>query len=348
MYYNWKKNIDEQELIEVCNLLKNGEIVVFPTETVYGIGGNALDKNAVKKIFEAKGRPSDNPLIVHIADKKVINEIAREITEIEQRLIDKFMPGPFTLILKKTEKVPEIVSGGLDTVAIRMPENEIARKIIAGSGVPIAAPSANISGKPSGTLIEDIQKELEDKVAAIVDGGNSQIGLESTVVKVIGEVPYILRPGKITPEDIRNLAGNVEFGNGIFEPVSEDEKVESPGVKHKHYAPATPAKLLYSENDQHLTNEINKIIEEHCGNVVVIGFEEHQEKIKVELEKFISLGSKNNLEEIAKNTYAALRKADKLGQEIIVIEGVKKEGLGIAVMNRLLRSCGYNYTEIGG
>lgn len=258
------------------------------------------------------------------------------------------MPGPFTLILKKTGKVPEIVSGGLDTVAIRMPENEIARRIISGAGVPIAAPSANISGKPSGTLIEDIQKELENKVSAIIDGGESQIGLESTVVKVIDGVVHILRPGKITPDDMRKVAGNVEFANGIFEPVKEDEKVESPGVKHKHYAPVTPAKLLYSENEQDLTNEINKIIEEHCGNVVVIGFQEHQEKINLEIEKFISLGSKGNLEEIAKNVYSALRKGDKLGQEIIIIEGVKKEGLGIAVMNRLLRSCGYNYTEIGG
>ena len=346
MYYNWKDKINKEELNNICELIKNGEIVIFPTETVYGIGANAFAPIAVAKIFEAKGRPSDNPLIVHIADKKTIYEIAQNITEIEQKLIDNFMPGPFTLILKKTDKIPDIVSAGLDTVAIRMPNNTIAREIILNSGVPIAAPSANISGKPSGTTIEDIRIELEEKVSAIIDGGESKIGLESTVVKVIDEVPYILRPGKITPSDIENVVGSVKFANGIFEPVSQDEKVESPGVKHKHYAPSTPAMMLYSENEHDLTNRINQYIKEYNGNVVVVGFDEHKGTINIQENRFISLGSKNNLEQIAKNTYSSIRKADKYGSKIIIIEGVKKEGLGIAIMNRLLRSCGYNYTEI--
>lgn len=346
MYYNWKEQTNTEELKVVCNLIKNGEIVIFPTETVYGIGANAFDEKAVGKIFMAKGRPSDNPLIVHIANKKIIHEIAKNITQVEQKLIDTFMPGPFTLILEKTDKIPDIVSAGLDTVAIRMPDNVIARGIITFSGVPIAAPSANISGKPSGTSIEDIRKELEGKVSAIVDGGETDIGLESTVVKVINEVPYILRPGKITPEDIMNVIGKVEFANGIFEPVNEYEKVESPGVKHKHYAPTTPAKMIYSENEKDLTFEINKIIRAYKGDVVVLGFEEHKEQIIVSEHRFICLGNKDNLEEIAKNIYSALRKADELGGQIIIIEGIKKEGLGIAIMNRLLRSCGYNYEEI--
>ena len=258
MYYNWKENTNIEELKVVCNLIKNGEIVIFPTETVYGIGANAFDEKAVGKIFMAKGRPSDNPLIVHIANKKTIFEIAKDISKVEQKLIDHFMPGPFTLILNKTDKIPAIVTAGLDTVAIRMPENVIARGIITFSGVPIVAPSANISGRPSGTTIEDIRQELEGKVSAIVDGGESQIGLESTVVKVIDEVPCILRPGKVTAEEIESVIGTVDFGNGILAPVDENEKVESPGVKHKHYAPETPVQILYAEDEQYLIFQMNQ------------------------------------------------------------------------------------------
>ncbi len=345
MYYNWKENTNTEELKIICNLIKNGEVIIFPTETVYGIGANAYDEKAVGKIFMAKGRPSDNPLIVHVADKKTISEIAKDITPIEQKLIDNFMPGPFTLILNKTDKIPNIVSAGLDTVAIRMPDSVIARGIITFSGVPIAAPSANVSGKPSGTTIEDIRKELEGKVSAIIDGGESQIGLESTVVKVIDEVPCILRPGKVTPEDIEKVIGIVDFGNGIFSPIEQDEKIESPGIKHKHYAPETPAQIFYSEDDQYLVFQMNHVIKSYESDVVVLGFDEHKDKIVVSENRFINLGSQRNLDEIARNIYSALRKADKLGAQIILIEGIRKEGLGIAIMNRLLRSCGYNYIE---
>lgn len=345
MYYNWKENTNTEELKIVCNLIKNGEIIIFPTETVYGIGANAFDEKAVGKIFMAKGRPPDNPLIVHVANRKTIHEIAKSITPIEQKLIDNFMPGPFTLILNKTDKIPDIVSAGLDTVAIRMPDNVIARGIITFSGVPIAAPSANISGKPSGTTVEDIRRELEGKVSAIVDGGETKIGLESTVVKVIDEVPCILRPGKVTAEDIEKVIGVVDFGNGIFTPVKEEERVETPGVKHKHYAPDTPAQILYSEDEQYLVFQMNHAIKAYKGDVVVLGFEEHKDKIVVSQDRFISLGSKQNLDEIARNIYASLRKADTVGAQMILIEGTPKEGIGMAIMNRLLRSCGYNYVE---
>lgn len=345
MYYNWKENTNIEELKIVCNLIKNGEIVIFPTETVYGIGANAFDEKAVGKIFMAKARPSDNPLIVHIADKRMIPEIATEITEVEQKLIDHFFPGPFTLILKKTKKIPDIVSAGLETVAIRMPDNIIARGIITFSGVPIAAPSANISGKPSGTSVEDIRRELEGKVSAIVDGGGTEIGLESTVVKVIEEVPCILRPGKITAEEIKKVTGEVEFAHGIFSPVKNDEKIESPGLKHQHYAPATPAKLMYAEDEKDLIFQMNKMIKSYKGDIVVLGFEEHKEQIVVSKHRFVSLGSRKSLEEIAQNLYSSLRKADQLGGKMILIEGVKKEGLGMAIMNRLLRSCSYDYEE---
>lgn len=194
MYYNWKETINTEELKNVANLIKNGEIVVFPTETVYGIGANALDENAVKKIFIAKGRPSDNPLIVHVANKQDIGRVALTPSAVEQKLIDTFMPGPITIILKKKPIIPNAVSAGLDTVGIRMPSNEIANKIISAAEVPIAAPSANISGKPSGTRVQDIREELESKVSVLIDGGESEYGLESTVVKVVEDEPVILRP----------------------------------------------------------------------------------------------------------------------------------------------------------
>lgn len=345
MYYNWKDKTNTEELKIVCNLIRNGELVIFPTETVYGIGANALDEVAVGKIFFAKGRPSDNPLIVHLADKRKIEEVAQNITKMEQKLIDNFMPGPFTIILERKPIVPDIVTAGLDTVAVRIPENVIARGIITFSGCPIAAPSANISGKPSGTNIEDIKRELEGKVSAIVDGGETQIGLESTVVKVVDEVPVVLRPGKITPEDIRKVAGDVKIDSKVFEQVKENEEVESPGMKYRHYAPETPCMLINCENDLDQVFYLKKFIKEYQGNVVVIGYEEHKDKLLLDDESFISVGKRFDLESFAKNIYSALRKADKVKPRVILIEGVRKQGLGYAIMNRLIRTCENNVFE---
>lgn len=346
MYYNWEKNINTKELIEVCNKIKAGGLVIFPTETVYGIGANALDEIAVKKIFVAKGRPSDNPLIVHVSNKNQILEITENISEIEQKLIDSFMPGPFTLILKKKNIIPITVSAGLDTIGVRMPNNEIAKAIIENSGVPIAAPSANISGKPSGTNIEDIRKELENNVDFVIDGGKTKIGLESTVVKVIDNIPTILRPGAITPEQIKSVIGNVKIDSKVFEIVGKDDKVESPGMKYRHYAPKTKCKLIYSTDEAKQINEINNLILEYNNDVIVLGFEEHKSRINVQENKFISLGKKENLLEISSNIYSSLRKADKYNSQIILIEGLERKDLGIAIMNRLLRTCEYDYLEI--
>ena len=343
MYYNWKENIKKEELEIICNLIKNGETVVFPTETVYGIGANALDIDAVKKIFEAKGRPSDNPLIVHLAEKEKITEIAKDITEMEWKLIDAFMPGPFTIILKRKEIIPDIVTARLDTVAVRIPKNDISKEIIKGTGLPIAAPSANISGKPSGTTFNTVRSELEDKVAAIIDGGETEIGLESTVVKVIDNIPVILRPGKVTPEDIQRVVGIVKVDDKILKKVEENQVVESPGMKYKHYSPDSKCKLIYFEDEDIQIEKMNQIIEEYNKNVIVLGFEEHKESLKISENKFITIGSKDNLDEMAKKIYEALREADKLRPELILIEGTKSEGLGIAIMNRLLRTCNYDF-----
>ncbi len=345
MYYNWRDKTNTEELKIVCNLIKNGELVIFPTETVYGIGANALDPVAVGKIFMAKGKPANTPLIVHLADRRKINDYVEDITEMEQRLIDAFMPGPFTLILKRKPIIPDIVTAGLDTVGIRIPENVIAKGIITFSGVPIAAPSANIFGNPSVTNIEDIRKELEGRVSAIVDGGKSSIGLESTVVKVIDEVPVILRPGGVTPEELERVAGRVKFDRNVFYPLDEEQLIENQEM-YRHYAPNTKCKLIYSNNEEAQIFLMKKIIKEYKGDVVILGFEEHKERIVVSRGRYISIGSKDKLEEVAQNIFSALRKADKIRANVILIEGTERYGIGVAIMNRLLRACEYDYLEI--
>jgi len=337
---DFKDGIDNWELEEIKTSFTNGKLVIFPTETVYGIGANALDKDAVDSIFVAKGRAQDNPLIVHISNFSMLQELVEEPNEIEQKLIDALMPGPFTLILKKKDIIPDNVTCGLDTVGIRFPENRIAQEIIEYTGLPIAAPSANISSRPSGTKIDDIKDEFDGKVDIIVDGGETKIGLESTVCKVINGVPTILRPGKITPEDIEAIIGSVDIDKHVFASTKNNERVESPGMKYKHYAPNTLCILIYGHSDQDYIDLIN---EHKKDKTTIIGFNEHKDLFKDCI--FHNLGSKDSLEEISHNIFSLLRKADKDNSDIIIIEGVEKKGLGIAIMNRLLRSCSFNYYE---
>lgn len=333
--YDWKKYINKMQLNDVINNLINGELIIFPTETVYGIGADAFNGVACKKIYEAKGRPSDNPLIVHVSDMDMLNRCVSELTEIEKKLINAFMPGPFTLILKKSDIVPNEVTSNLDTVAIRMPSNEIANTIIKEFGNPIAAPSANISGKPSGTNIEDIKDELGEKVHALIDGGNTEIGLESTVVRVIDDIPVILRPGAVTKEDILSLIGKVKVDEHVLNDVKKDEKVLSPGMKHTHYSPETKCVLL-DIKDSAKKREIAEFIKNE--NVVVIGLE--SEKTYYDEVNFISIG--NSLEEYSKNIFSMLRKIDTFSYNLIFIASVNTEGIGLAIMNRIIRTCGYN------
>ncbi len=350
-YIKINKEFTDGEIIDAANYIKNGNVVVFPTETVYGIGVNAFCADAVKKIFEAKGRPQDNPLIVHISNLDMLQSVTcmEKITDIEWKLINAFFPGPFTLILPKNDKIPYEVTANLETVGIRMPTNIVANRLIELSGVPIAAPSANISGKPSGTKIEDIYVELKDKVDYIIDYGDSDIGIESTVAKVINGKVCILRPGKITKEDIETVVGNciVEYDDKLFSNQNKNNKVESPGMKYKHYAPSTKCVLVYSENEEKMINKIHDVINEYRNdNVCVIGFNEHKCFFKTDLVEYINLGSKLNLLEISKNIFTALRKVDKLKPSICIVEGVKKEGIGISIMNRLIRAVSHNYIEI--
>ncbi len=339
-YIDFKQKRSYEELKEPAEAIKQGKLVLFPTETVYGIGADALNEAAVKKIYEAKGRASDNPLIAHISSLEMLKRLVENVGEIEKRLIDKFWPGPLTIVFKKREIVPNIITGGLDTVAIRMPSSIIARKLIEYSGCPVAAPSANISGKPSGTLIEDIVDELDGKVEYIIDSGKVEIGVESTVVRVVDNVVHILRPGKITKEDIEKMGIEVYVEKQILGEYKEGEKVMSPGIKYKHYAPNTKCVLVYSEDNEKMVEEIKRLSE--GKNVVILSKGQNIERYDVQNK--LNMGK--TLEEISQNIFTLLRKADKYNADVILIEGVEKEGLGLAIMNRLIRASAHEFIEI--
>ena len=332
---NWQKKINENELKEVSNCLKNGGLVIFPTETIYGIGAIATNEKAVDNIFIAKGRPNDNPLIVHLANKSEISKYANTPNEIEQKLIDSFMPGPFTIILSKKDIIPNNVSANLNTVGIRIPSGKIANTILAYDNIPVAAPSANVSGKPSGTNIQDIIQEFNNKVDYIIDGGTSDIGVESTVVKVIDGIPTILRPGFITKEDIMNAVGIVKVDDNIFKAATG--KVESPGMKYRHYAPNNKCELIYIKDKKELVNYFK---EKATDKSIIIGSSILKD---IPCMKFLHYG--DTLNEITHNIFTLLRQADKYNPDIILIEGVSKDGLGLAIMNRLIRASSHNYVE---
>ncbi|MBR6613330.1 MAG: threonylcarbamoyl-AMP synthase [Clostridia bacterium] len=333
-------NIDEQEIINAAKVIKDGGLVLFPTETVYGIGANGLNETAVKNIFKAKGRASDNPLILHISHADMLKDIAKDISELEYKLMDAFWPGPFTIVLNKTDIVPTVVTGGLDTVAVRMPRNKIANRLIHYAGVPIAAPSANISGKPSGTCVEDVYDELKNSMDYIIDGGKCEVGIESTVVKVENGSVRILRPGRITKEDIESIVSSVILDEHILGEVKENEKVLSPGMKYRHYAPKTKCIMIYSENNESMVNRINEIANEYSKATVICSRENKDKYVGKEI---LDYGSKTNLEEISSNIFSMLRNADKNESDIILIEGIESKGIGLAIMNRLIRACSHEF-----
>ena len=338
-----KKKQNYEAIKDAASVIRKGGLVLFPTETVYGIGANGLDENAVKKIFIAKGRAQDNPLILHVSSFEMVENIACDISELEYKLMDAFWPGPFTIILNKKDVVPSVVTGGLDTVAVRMPANKIANKLIDYAELPIAAPSANISGKPSGTCLEDILDELGPKMDYIIDGGKCAVGIESTVVKVEGENVRILRPGKVTKEDIETVVSSVTLDEHIFKDLEPEDKVLSPGMKYKHYAPSTKCKLVYSTDNLKMVEKINELSREY-ENVTVICSNENQDKYKGI--NVLTYGSKENISEIASNIFTLLRRVDETNSDIVFIEGTAKSGIGIAIMNRLIRACSHEYIEI--
>ena len=340
-YINVKEEINIKKIKEAAEAIKSGKLVLFPTETVYGIGANALNKEAVDKIFLAKGRAGDNPLIVHISNLEMLNNLVQGVNDVEKKLMDNFWPGPLTIILNKKEIIPSNVTANLNTVGIRYPSNKIAKMLIDFAETPIAAPSANISGKPSGTKIEDIIEELDGKVDYIIDSGMVDIGVESTVIRVINNTVHILRPGKVTKENIEKLGINVKIEKHIMEEVSKNELVMSPGMKYRHYAPSTKCLMIYSKNKEKLVGKINEHIEQN-KNVLVIGRTRNLNKYNTQNK--IDMG--DTLEEISHNIFTILRKVDSYNVDLVIIEGVEKNGLGLAIMNRLIRACSHNYIEI--
>ncbi len=339
-YFNMKDKINEDKIYDSAQEILKGNLVIFPTETVYGIGANALDENACKNIFKAKGRAQDNPLIVHVSDINMLNKVVEKPSEIEEKLINTFCPGPFTIILKAKNIIPKSVTAGLDTVGIRMPSKKIANLLIKIANTPIAAPSANISGRPSGTKIEDIRNEFQGKVATIIDAGEVDIGVESTVVKVMNNKVRILRPGKITKEDIEKIGLEVEIDKNILGKYDGKEKVLSPGMKYRHYAPNTKCMMIYSKDEEKMISKIKE--EANNKTVLIICKDKNYNKYNCKYK--IKMG--NTLEEIAHNIFSILRKVDKYNVDLVIIEGMEEDGLGLALNNRLLRACEYNYIKL--
>lgn len=335
-----------EDLKLAAEYLRAGKLVAFPTETVYGLGANALDPLAAKKIYEAKGRPSDNPLIVHIAEVKDMEKLAENIPSVAYRLAEIFWPGPLTLILKKKECVPNNTTGGLDTVAIRLPANKIARDLIAYAGVFVAAPSANISGKPSPTKAEHVIKDLDGKIDMILDGGKATLGLESTIVDLTGKMPIILRPGCITKEMLENIIGTIEYDPAILGKPKKDLIPKAPGMKYRHYAPEGSL-TIYSGDTSNVIEAINSKAKEKCESgysVGIIATEETKEFYNYGIIKMI--GSRKDEASIAAGLYDILREFDELHTEYIYTESFADNSLGQAIMNRLLKAAGYKIVEV--
>ena len=327
------------DITKVASILKDGGVVAIPTETVYGLAGNALKGECVKKIYEAKGRPSDNPLIVHISDISQWAPLVTHIPESAMALAEKFWPGPLTIILPKSDIIPTEISGGLDTVAVRMPSDEIARAIISGCGFPLAAPSANTSGKPSPTCASHVTEDLDGKIDAIVDSGECSVGIESTVITLATDIPRLLRPGGITPEMLTEVLGEIEIDDAVYNKLHEGAEAASPGMKYKHYSPDAKV-LIVKGSFENYKKYIEDTAEE--GDVALC-FEEEVNDLKI---KCITYGRKDDPSSQAKNIFDALRKVDEEKAKTVYARFPENEGIGLAVFNRLIRAAAFNIIEV--
>ncbi|MEM3007436.1 MAG: L-threonylcarbamoyladenylate synthase [Candidatus Nitrosotenuis sp.] len=315
---------------EAAKIIRRGKLVAFPTETVYGLGANALNSAAVKKIFKVKGRPADNPLIIHIYDKDDILFLAKDVPRIAQKLVDIFWPGPLTIVLKKSEIVPKMVTGGLNTVAIRMPENRIAQLLIKEAGVPIAAPSANLAGRPSPTTAKHVFEDLADKIDLIIDGGRTKIGIESTVIDVTGKTPVLLRPGGITLEQLQMAIGKMRIHPVVRGKTAKVHR--SPGMKYRHYSPK--AKIILIEGPTPKVNaEISKLFKAFKKQRKRVGILATQKNYlqRSDLTKYLG----TSYAEIAANLFEAFREFDAKKIDVVLAQGISKTGLGLGIMNRL-------------
>ena len=378
-----RNHIKDEELKEAARILRSGGLVAFPTETVYGLGGNALDEDAARKIYAAKGRPSDNPLIAHVSCVEEVEPLVKEIPEAGRKLMEAFWPGPLTMIFPKSEKVPYGTTGGLDTVAIRMPDDPVANRLIALAGVPVAAPSANTSGRPSPTTADHVWQDMNGRIDMIIDGGPVGIGVESTIVDVSSAVPAVLRPGAITMEMLEEVLGEVSVDPAILGPLSADVRPKAPGMKYKHYAPKADLTLVEPGTGADRESGVEQVTgaeqkngaDRNTGADPETGLDETQlqamirkvrelsrEKIEAGYKVGVictdesrdcytdgevrSIGARKSQASVAHNLYALLREFDDLGVDYIFSESFPKDHLGQAIMNRLSKAAGYKIVKV--
>ena len=330
-----------KESIELaCKLLQDGEVVGVPTETVYGLAGDSRNGEAIKKIFKAKGRPADNPLIVHISNLDMLKGVVRYVSDDAKKLMDAFWPGPLTIIMPKGNEICNETCAGLDSVGVRMPSNPIAYEIIEKSKVPFSAPSANISGKPSPTNATDVFVDMNGRIPLIIDGGECDAGVESTVISTLTDTPIILRPGVITKEMIENVLGKkVEIAKAVTEGVKKDEKVLSPGMKYKHYAPNADVIILKGSLEKYA-----KYVNEHKEDgTFALCFDDEQQYLDVPA---ISYGHITSPKEQAHELFTALRELDKQNAKIVYARCPEMTGVSLAVYNRLIRSAGFKIIDL--
>lgn len=339
-------NINAEKMQEAGDLIAAGELVAFPTETVYGLGGDGLHPDAAKKIYEAKGRPSDNPLIIHIAEVSDLDRVGKNVPEQAKKLAEAFWPGPLTMIVWKKDEVPFATTGGLNTVAVRMPDHPVALELIRRSGKLIAAPSANTSGRPSPTEASHVMCDLEGRIAMVLDGGPVGIGIESTIIDLTEPVPMILRPGYITPEMLSNVLGEeVIIDPGIIA-ADDTTKPKAPGMKYKHYAPKADMVIVDGEKNA-VIQKINELTNDaHLSEkkVAVIATEETKDAYTADV--VLNIGAREDEDSIARHMYKILRECDKLDVEVIFSESFKTPRIGQAIMNRLLKAAAHQVIHL--
>ena len=337
------KDTEPEKIHEAAKIIKAGGLVAFPTETVYGLGADALNEDAVLKVFTAKNRPLDNPPIVHIASIPEVHPLVFELSKKATLVMEKFWPGPLTLIFKRSNSVPKTTVAGLDTIAIRMPKHRVAHELIKESHTPIAAPSANLSGKPSPTTAQHVYEDLNGRIDAILDGGATHIGVESTVVDLSTSPPVLLRPGGTTFETLKEVLPDLVLHPFVDAEVELPlEKIQSPGMKHKHYAPRVDV-ILVEGNIEAVVYKIRSLTEAYVKKGNKVGLLATDETLSAYQAYIVkSMGSRHNLNSIAKNLFRLLRELDGEGVDVVLAESVPIEGLGLAVMNRLRKASGYH------
>ena len=340
------ENIDIEDIRAAAGVLKAGGLVAFPTETVYGLGANAFDETAVRKIFKAKGRPQDNPLIVHIASVEDIEPLVRGLTPVTGTLMERFWPGPLTLVMNKSDRIPPAVSAGLETVAVRMPSHPVALFLIREAGLPVAAPSANVSGRPSPTSAQHVEEDLTGRVDVIIDAGRTDIGLESTVLDLTAYPPVILRPGGITPAQLEEAIGEVSIDPAATEKTPAKLKPRSPGMKYRHYSPKAEMLIVEGEISK-VVEKIRELALSYAARGVIVGIlATDQTRDMYPAARVISAGDRDKPETIAANLFRTLREFDGSGVGLILAEAVDGNGIGLAVMNRLNKAAGYNVIKV--